>query len=158
MQRFPARTNRVSEMAAFSGISEQAMRKRLELPGFPKDKKGFVVLWDYAIWYDGLKKKPVATEGNATDRSLAESTERIQRYRADQEEMKVRRMRGELAPIAEAENLLTEWTSAFQRGAQDLLAKYPDTAAFFDSMLKEFVRIVNYRYGNAVSGDKTGDL
>jgi hypothetical protein len=65
-------------MAEFAGISEQAMRKWMREPGFPKAGDGSVCLWDLAVWHE-LRMSPDLTPTDPEMNGVASPA--LERYR-----------------------------------------------------------------------------
>lgn len=93
------RTARVVEMAEFAGVSEQALRKWMTIPGFPASPDGSVCLWELAVWRHNYEHGSMDDDGPDLPDGGSPSLERWRAARASQEELKLAEMRGQLVSI-----------------------------------------------------------
>lgn len=149
-------------MADFAGVSDQTIRNWMKMPGFPKDTTdGSVCLWDIPLWYARLS----GGSGNGDDPEIAigdgdsEGLERYRMARAQQEEIKLAKMRGDFlsredvhAALMETAPILKDAGERIIRSGGNDLAEIFLTA--WDEVLKRLKAIFgNDRTGGTVDGD-----
>lgn len=155
-RRERARTTRVTEMADFAGVSEQAFRRWMALPGFPKAPDGSVCLWDLAVWRNRLDAgTPDETELGDVD---SPGLERYRLARAEQEEIKLRRMRGESIAREDLQAALME-TASVLKEAGDRMVRVAgnDVAEMLNDAWTEVETRLERLFGDDRTGGTTGE-
>ncbi len=151
-RREKARTTRVSEMAEFSGVSEQAFRKWMTQPGFPKAPDGSVCLWDLAVWrhrLDSGSEFGEEIEGGSDSPGL----ERYRLARAEQEEIKLAKMRGDFISRDDVHTALMETGSIMKEAGERIIRTGGnDLAGIF---LNAWAQVMN-RLESIFGNDRTG--
>lgn len=109
-------------MAEFAGVSEQAFRRWMKLPGFPVAPDGSVCLWDLCLWRECLDRDDA--EGAVDSPALEE----WRRHRARLAELDVREREGGLLPLADVRELLLLTSSAYRGAGEQLLRRFGDEA------------------------------
>lgn len=158
-RRERARTTRVSEMADFAGVSEQAFRKWMTQPGFPMAPDKSVCLWDLAIWRHRMDSGSEFGEEIAIGDGDSEGLERYRMARAQQEEIKLAKMRGDFIPREDVHTALIETSPILlSAGEQIKRAGGNDLGeiliAAWGEVLKRLESIFgNDRTGREINGD-----
>lgn len=147
-RRERSRTTRVSEMAEFSGVSEQAFRKWMKLPGFPMAKDGSVCLWDLVVWKERLDSGG-DSELEAASGGDSPALERMRLARAGLWERELARVDGDLIPFEDANTLILEYGGLI-RDATDRIRKLggDDYADLIEEALREGEARAEQRWGS----------
>jgi hypothetical protein len=119
-----ARTTRINEMADFAGVSDQTIRNWMKMPGFPKDATdSSVCLWDIPLWHARL----IGGGGNGDDPEIgvgdgdSEGLERYRMARAQQEEIKLAKMRGDFISREDVHTALMETGSIMKEAGERIV-------------------------------------
>jgi hypothetical protein len=107
-------------MADFAGVSEQAFRKWMKLPGFPIASDSSVCLWDLAVWRHQMNAGSEfgdEIEGGSDSPGL----ERYRLARAEQEEIKLLKMRGEFLSREDVHLALAETSGVMKEAGEKVL-------------------------------------
>jgi phage terminase Nu1 subunit (DNA packaging protein) len=147
-RRERARTTRVAEMAEFAGVSEQAFRKWMTQPGFPVAPDGSVCLWDLAVWRDRMDR------GSDIDGELggdvdSPGLERYRLARAEQEEIKLQKMRGEYLPREDVHTALMETAAVMKSAGERVVRTFGnEVASIINSAWDEVIQRLESRFGD----------
>jgi len=107
-------------MAEFAGVSEQALRAWMRLPGFPRAPDGSVCLWDLAIWKHRYDKGGDVSE-EIPDGVDSPALEEFRRARAEQEKIKLLRMQGEFVSLEDVHAAMAETASVMKSTAERIM-------------------------------------
>jgi hypothetical protein len=150
-RRERSRTTRVSEMAEFAGVSEQAFRKWMKLPGFPIAPDNSVCLWDLAVWRERLAgSDEIDGEPSGSD---SPALERYREARASQEEIRLLQMQGEFVPLEDVHAALNETAVVMKATAERIMR---DAGNEFAQMLNDAWDEVQKRIERLFGDDRTG--
>lgn len=152
-RREKSKTNRVAEMAEFSGVSEQALRKWFTLPGFPRQEDGSVCLWDLAVWRTRLDVGDQQTDPELVGGD-SPGLERYRLARAQQEEIKLEAMRKDYLRRDDIRMMHGELATLIRKAGDEVQRRFGVVAGeILNDAINEFEKRIEQRWGNANQPD-----